>query len=68
MTRTNVFATAEQLTNLNAVAKPQPAITLNIPTGSTALQLAHKYALQNGLPEVSGYYGCDLETGEFVSA
>jgi len=31
-------------------------------------QVAHKLALSHGLPEIPGYYGCDLQTGEFVKA
>jgi hypothetical protein len=27
----------------------------------------HKIALKHSLPEIKGFYGCDLETGEFVS-
>ena len=29
---------------------------------------AHRFALAHGLPEITGYYGCDLRTGEFVKA
>ncbi|MGA9860065.1 MAG: hypothetical protein WBQ18_19525 [Solirubrobacteraceae bacterium] len=32
----------------------------------TARRAVHRYALAHGLPEIPGYYGANLETGEFL--
>ena len=30
------------------------------------VERCHEIALSHGLPEITGFYGCDLATGEFV--
>jgi len=67
MKRTGVFATEDEIKSLKTLLG-QPLIA---PAGimpRSPAQLAHEFALAHGLPEVRGYYGCDLENGEFVSA
>lgn len=66
MKRTNVFATEEELKSLKSRVN-QPAIVLQAGSPPSAAELAHRLALEHGLPEITGYYGCDLETGEFLS-
>lgn len=34
----------------------------------TPQTMVHRFALANGLPEVSGYYGADLSTGKIYQA
>lgn len=63
--RTGVFATDEEVEALKAAASA-PAIALHIPRRSVQ-QICHDYALAHGLPEIRGYYGCDLTNGEFVT-
>jgi hypothetical protein len=67
MTKTGVFATADEIENLKAAVKA-PLIALNYGMPASPASIAHSYAIAHGLPEVSGYYGIDLQTGEFVSA
>lgn len=33
----------------------------------TPQQMVHRFALANGLPEVSGYYGANLATGQIFT-
>ena len=74
MTFTKVFATKEEI---EALCKPHPYLIFGtmpandkgerLPIESeSAQQHCHRLALAHGLPEFDGYYGCDLETGEFV--
>jgi len=68
MRRLNVFATPEEIAAMKLAANA-PAIALQcgpMPMPS-ALEIAHRSALAHGLPEITGYYGCDLRTGAFVS-
>ena len=80
MQSTGVFATPEEIEKLKQQyynAEKTPVIALSVAHGLrtggfsgeawTALYKAcHRVALDHGLPEIEGYYGCDLETGEFV--
>lgn len=66
MKRLGKFATAEQIEALKAAASG-PYLVMNGTPPTDPAVLAHRYALENGLPEIQGYYGCDLQTGEFVS-
>ena len=82
MTRTGIKATEAEITELKDLlesARRTPVMALSVDDGmagrdfaSTArqnmLQRCHALALAHGLPEITGYYGADLETGEFVSA
>lgn len=75
MTYTKVFATAEEIAALKA---PHPYMVIGTrvdkeaPGGfspnvtESVLEHCHRLALRHGLPEIDGYYGCDLSTGEFV--
>lgn len=78
MEKTGVFASKEQLEEVKIIFdrryKPrEPVICFSMKQGierenapRDAQKLCHKYALKNNLPEMEGYYGIDLETGEFV--
>jgi len=77
MTYTNVFATKEEI---ELMKQPVPYMVFgstkddSVPggyrpnVGDSPLVRCHKIALRHGLPEIDGYYGCDLTTGEFVKA
>lgn len=66
MKRLGVFATKEQLEDLKGL-QGAPYLVFAGREPRDPLKTAHRYALEQGLPEIEGYYGCDLETGEFVS-
>lgn len=66
MKRLGVFATAEEAEQIKHTAS-MPFIKIGDYWPKSAQEVAHEYALLHGLPEISGYYGCDLQTGEFVS-
>lgn len=82
MRRTGVFATREEVARLKeqaGQAAETPAIALSVADGLAGRDFAslarerlmhwcHEAALAHGLPEVPGWYGCDLETGEFLEA
>ena len=65
MTKTGKFLTAEQVEELK---QPVPYLVANGVEPESAQQKLHRYALQMGLPEIPGYYGADLKTGEILSA
>jgi hypothetical protein len=67
MRQTGVFATEEQVEALKASLKQPYLVVGGVPPESPQ-RLAHRYALAQGLPEIAGYYGCDLKTGEFVAS
>ena len=67
MTRTGVFATEEQVKRIRSAASA-PLIALNTGMPPHPQEIAHVAALEQGLPEIEGYYGIDLKTGEFVAA
>lgn len=67
LNRTGVFATADEIERLKQTTKT-PLIALNAGMPESPQQAAHRLAMGHGLPEIKGYYGCDLRTGEFVSA
>jgi hypothetical protein len=67
MTYTGVFATKEEIKSLkNSLNTPYIRVGGHWPESPQVI--AHRYALSHGLPEIQGYYGCDLKTGEFVKA
>ena len=49
-------------------APPGPGVPATIPFAESPQQAAHNAALAHGLPEIEGYYGIKLNTGEFVKA
>src|SRR5688572_10354943 len=73
--RLGVFATEKQIEYIKscqgrpliAFTNPDPnnPVPVLVP-GESPLQAAHEAALKQGLPEFDGYYGIDLENGEFV--
>ena len=80
MERTNIFATKEEVKLLKKElinAQNTPVIAFSskhaLEKGGFAGEVwqelkehCHKLALKHGLPEIQGFYGCDLENGEFV--
>lgn len=69
MKRLNVFASAQEIENIKAAASaPVMYLSGGQPMGGDPLKMAHAAALSHGLPEIQGYYGIDLKSGEFVSA
>ena len=58
LTRTGVFARPEQVERIRAAHMTMPK--------SERQQVVYACALACGLPEIEGYYSCDLVTGEFV--
>jgi hypothetical protein len=68
MNRTGVLATPQEVEHLRSMLN-QPYIlgAGGVPPLNPQVE-AHRLALEHGLPEIEGYYGCDLATGEFVSA
>jgi len=66
MKYTGTFATKEEVQILKGTLN-QPYIMVGGHWPDSPQQAAHNLALKHGLPEITGYYGCDLRTGEFVS-
>jgi hypothetical protein len=66
MTYTGVFATKEEIDLMKAACN-KPYIRVGGHWPESPEQIVHKIALRHGLPEIPGYYGCDLRTGEFVT-
>lgn len=65
--RLGVFATPEQIKNIKAAANaPVMYLSGGTPIGGDPVKMAHQAAIAHGLPEIPGYYGIDLSTGEFV--
>ena len=75
-----VFATKDEIESVRCAINrpimvftnpkpPGPGVPATIPFGFPPEVVAHRCALQHGLPETDGLiYGLDLRTGEFVSA
>ena len=82
MRHTGVFATDAEVKDLKVLleaAQTTPVIAMSsahaLGQGGFSGQAwdlvkkaAHAAALAHGLPEIEGYYGCNLTTGEFVTA
>lgn len=66
----------EELKDLLSRARNTPVITLSMAQAiagglsgdaqTIMLERCHEIALSHGLPEIEGFYGCDLATGEFL--
>ncbi len=65
MTYTGVLATKDEIQSLKDSCN-QPYIRVGNYWPESPQETAHRLALSHGLPEIPGYYGCDLRTGEFV--
>lgn len=63
--RTGVFADKDTIKSLNDSIKT-PYMVFGGLEPISPQQLCHEYALKAGLPEINGYYGIDLNTGEFL--
>jgi len=60
-----VFATKSEIKEMKSAASA-PYISIGGHWPKSAQEVCHEIALKKGLPEIHGYYGCDLRTGEFV--
>ena len=68
MKRTNVFADKKEIEYIKSRQNAPVMLVGGVDTSRpTALEAAYKAAIKHGLPEVTGYYGIDLITGEFVA-
>lgn len=67
MKGTGVHATTEEIESLKGLMGA-PYLVFKGQEPRDPLKEAHRLALAHGLPEIPGYYGCDLESGEFVQA
>lgn len=76
--RLNIFATPDELAFIKAQRDmpliaftnpepPGPGVPHAIPIADP-IKAAHQAALAHGLPEIPGYYGIDLDNGEFIKA
>ena len=82
MKNTGVFATKDELDTLKKAATTAANTPVIALTSADALsgndwasvahrnvqKACHMLALEHGLPEITGYYGIRLDTGEFVEA
>lgn len=66
MKYTGVIATKEEIQQMKDAAN-QPYIMIGGHWPESPQKVCHEIALKHGLPEIPGYYGCDLRTGEFVT-
>ena len=69
MNSTGKFLTAEEIAAVRATlgAPLLIAIHCGMPLYDSPQQAVHKFALAKGLPEIDGYYGADLRTGEIFT-
>ncbi len=82
MRRTGVFATEEEVVEMKELlgaAQTTPVIAMSVGHGLHSGGFAgdawdrlkrrcHELALDHGLPEITGFYGLDLQDGQFVEA
>lgn len=67
MIRTGVFATDPEISLLQALAQTSGLrVSGGDPASEDPLKASHRMAIAHGLPEIPGYYGCDLHNGEFL--
>lgn len=56
--------TTEQITKVKeAMSAPLMYLSGGQRMYASAQETVHRFALENGLPEIPGYYGADLRTG-----
>lgn len=65
MKKTGTFASENAVSSLKNVLK-SPYLIFGGLEPISPQELCHKYALEAGLPEIKGYYGINLDTGEFL--
>jgi hypothetical protein len=63
--RTGVFATEEEIQRMKDACNT-PCIMIGGHWPKSPHEVVHEIALTHGLPEINGYYGCDLLNGEFI--
>lgn len=65
MIRTGVFLTEDEIETVKKVLS-LPYIVVGGSPPPSVQETVHRLALGKGLPEIPGYYGADLATGEVV--
>lgn len=64
-TRTNVFLSEDEVEAVKG-QMGVPYLVFNGRPPESPRQMIHRFALRHGLPDVPGYYGADLATGEIL--
>ena len=67
MKSTGKFLTADEIESVKRTMNT-PLIAIHTGMPQSPKQRVHAYALAKGLPEIPGYYGASLETGEIFEA
>lgn len=66
MRGTGIFASDAQIERMKQAMR-MPMILVGGMAPQSAAEVCHDCALESGLPEIEGYYGCELKTKEFVT-
>lgn len=66
MRGTGEFATEDEIKTMKA-AMGTPYLIVGGMAPESPQKVCHRIALAHGLPEIQGFYGCDLRTREFVT-
>lgn len=66
MKKTGKFATKAELKHIKFLASAPMVMIGGLIPKSPQVEV-HRLAMKHGLPDVSGYYGMDLKTGEFLT-
>jgi hypothetical protein len=65
--RTGVFATEQECEHIKTMAN-MPYIVAGGTVPESPQVVVHRIARLHDLPEIAGYYGIDLQNGEFIHA
>ena len=65
MKGTGVFMSEDNRRVMDALV-PLAQNTIDMVTWVHVYKKVHEFALEDGLPEVKGYYGFDARTGEYI--
>ena len=66
MKTTGKVLSTEQLSVVTSAANT-PLVAIHCGPRKSAQQLVHQFALEAGLPEITGFYGADLDSGEILA-
>jgi len=66
MKRLGIFATEEEIEGVVIQHRASGMFLSGGEPMGDPLKECHRLALKHGLPEITGYYGMDTQTGEFV--
>ena len=59
-----VFATPKEIEQMKSAVQ-MPYLIIGEHCSESPQVMCHRFALLHKLPEVKGFYGCNLRTGEF---